>query len=151
MKLIKAKIEVEHPNASSTRFVGYPREWLDNKEKIVSVLDPGDRKEEIEENGKIYKILYAVCQDDIFDLLTSLEGIESADKQVARAYAEQKYPPRMITTDQEAVNAVLVKVAKGETLTKKEKEAIDPDFPEPGVSRTKNWIDNVETNHGTIT
>ncbi len=151
MKLIKGKIEVVHPDSKSTRFVGYPNVWLSNKEKIISVLDPGDRLEEITENGRIYKILYAVCHDEIYDELLTSDLITPADLMEARAYADMKFPPKIITTDQDVINAVLAKVAMDEPLSQKERDAIDPTKEEKGLSMTINWLDTVEENHGKIT
>lgn len=151
MKLIKAKIEVVHPDASSTHFIGYPQVWLDNKEKIVAVLDPGDRLEEIIEDGKIFKILYAMCTDDALNQLLTSDLIQAADIAEARAYAEQKFPQKVITSDQDAVNAVLAKIGKGEVLAKKDLDALNPDNPEAGLTKSKNWVDGIQDNHGAIT
>lgn len=151
MKLIKAKIEVEHPSATSTNFIGYPQSWTDNAPKI-HMFDPGDRLEEITENGKIYKIIYAFVEDDVNDiLLAEKDIIEAADQVEMKAYIDMKSPPRMMTTSQEAVNAVLVKIVKGQPLSPKEKNAIDPEHPEAGVTMTKSWFDQVQDNHGKLT
>ena len=65
MKVLKAKIEVVHPNGTSTEYKDYPQVWLDNKEKLQAILYPKDRSDEVSENGKLYQILYPLVPDEL--------------------------------------------------------------------------------------
>jgi len=141
MKLIKAKIEVTHPDTGSTEYVGYPAVWLSNKGRISAVLDD-NRQDETVENGKFYKYLHAIVPDDLYDEFIADTNIFSAPVLAeVREKTDRNNPRTEVWNDERKVKTILVKQARGETLTQVERNALDPNHPETGVSMSKDFID----------
>lgn len=149
MKILKAKIEVSHANGG-TEYLGYPAMWLAHKEKIPAILYPTDRSDEIEEGGKTYQFVYPCVPDDVADiLLSSPDGlITLADQSEVVAYADKHLPSREIISDQSKVLAIVAKAARGEKLNEAEVNALDPEHPDEGVTKTKPWLDRVTEAYG---
>jgi hypothetical protein len=142
-KILKVKIEVTHVN-NATQYVGYPKEWMDNKSKISSILYPQDRTDEVVENGKIYHIVYPVLPDDVYELMKNLPICSEPDLSELSRYADKHAPQITRISDQEKVLQILSKAALEEKLTKEEKDALNPDNPTPGIIKSKKWIDTLQ-------
>lgn len=142
MKVLRAKIEVEHPDATSTKYVGYPQVWLDNKELIQGVMDD-DRPDELQENGKFFKILYAILPDDLYETLIAAhpDTFSAPDMAEVHVKAAKNWPKKKIWTDENAVKEVLVKNALGEKLTEADIAVINASDPTPGVVMSKDFFD----------
>lgn len=143
-KILKVKVEVTHINGA-TQYVGYPKEWLDNKSKISAILYPADRTDEVSENGKTYQIVYPIIPDDVYDLMKNLPICSEPNLAELTAYADKHVPQTIRITDQDKVLAILAKAALDEKLTKEEKDALDPNNPTAGVTKTKKWTENLIT------
>ena len=142
MKILKVKIEVTHVNGA-TQYVGYPREWLDNKERIPTILYPSDKTDEIIEGGKIYQVVYPILPDDVYDIMKRLPICSEPTKAEIEAYSDKHLPQTIIINDQNKILTILAKAALEEKLTKEEKDALNPDKPTSGVTKTKKWTDNL--------
>lgn len=140
MKVIKAKIEVIHPDATSTTYVGYPAVWMDNKDRIVAILD-ANRNEETIENGRFYKHLVVIVPDDLFDLMIANPLFSVPTRAEVVAQTATNMPKKQVVNDEQKILQILVKNVKGEALTKADKDAIDPTKPDSGVVMTKDFID----------
>ena len=144
MKLLKANIEVIHPDAKSTKY-NYPGEWLENKEpsKMPAVLFPENRSDEFERGGRIYQTLYPVVTDEVADILLALGGDFSlAELADVQAYADKHAPQRVIPTDASKVLEILAKNALGGVLTEEDRAALDPNNPTSrGLSISQSFID----------
>jgi hypothetical protein len=143
MKILKVKIEVTHNNGA-TQYVGYPKEWLDNKEKISNILYPGDRTDEVGEGGKLYQIVYPVLPDDLYDKMKNLPICSEPNLAELTAYSDKHAPQVERITDENKVIGILAKTAQGKVLTKADKDALDPENPTPGITKTKRWIDEIK-------
>ncbi len=142
MKVIKASIEVTHENGG-TQYVGYPKVWLDNKERIPAILYPNDRTDEVQKDGKLSQVVYPVIPDDL-EVAFLAEGFELADPAELKAYSDKHTPSRETITDQTKILMILSKVALDTPLTQKEKEALDPTKPEAGITLTKTFVEMVK-------
>ena len=149
MKLLKVKIEVTHVNGA-TQYVGYPRIWLDNKERIQEILYPADRTDEVNENGKLYQIIYPVLPDDVYEQMKNLSICYEPNLIELTAYSEKHAPQFERITDEKKVLAILAKVALGEELSKEEKDTLDPEKPASGISKSKKWIDGIREKYADL-
>lgn len=140
MKVLKALVEVEHPNEGTTQYVGYPKAWLDNKEKIPTILYPQDRTDEMVQNGKTYQILYPVVPDDVATEMLKSPDFSLANPVELNAYSAKHLPQREIARD-DIVLPILIKQARGEKLSPKDLNALDPNNPEPGVRMSEKFED----------
>ena len=143
MKILKVKIEVTH-EGGATQYVGYPKEWLDNKSKISIILYPQDRTDEVMENGKIYHIVYPILPDDVYDLMKGLPICSEPNLDELTTYSDKHMPQITKITDQDKVLSILAKVALDEKLTKEDRDALNPENSARGISKSKRWIDNLK-------
>jgi len=150
MKILKALIEVQHPDANSTQYMGYPQVWLDNKERIPAILYHSTREDEIQQDGKLYQTAFLVVPDDLAVELLKEENITEAARPEVDSFAAKHYPIKTMINDQDAVLAITAKAALGETLTKEEKDALDPNSPVKGIIKTKPWVEAIEEQYGTV-
>ena len=143
MKILKAKIKVTHDNGA-TQYV-YPQLWLDNVTRIPHITYPNDRTDEVQESGKEYQIVYPVVPDDLYTqmLAEHPEIFSVANKTEFEEYSDKHYPQKQIITDTNAALVVLAKAQKGETLTKAEKDVLDPKSSVAGVTLTERVIDKI--------
>lgn len=141
MKVLKAYIEIEHPSPTSTNYIGYPQLWLDNATRIPLVLTPNDRSDEVVHNGKLCQILYPVVPDDLLDQFLAIDGITLADPNELEAYSDKHTPRTESITHERVFNKIMLKFMRGEPLSKKDRDALDPTNPEPGVTMSKSFTD----------
>lgn len=148
MKIIKAKIKVSHANGG-TEYV-YPQIWLDNVTEIPMIVYPNDRTDEVSESGETYQICYPVVPDELQTqmLAEHPEIFSVAEKTEFEAYADKHYPQKTIITDTDKVLSILAKSATGETLTKKDKDALDPQNETTGVTLSKRTADIATIDYG---
>ena len=135
MKILKALVKVNHDNGG-TQYI-YPQIWLDNKENIPTILYPTDRSDEVDG----CQIVYPVVPDDVADLLLQNEGFSVADSVELQAYSDKHYPIVDRVVDQNKVITILAKATLGAALSTEEKNALDPTNPEPGIIKTKSFIE----------
>lgn len=146
MKVLKAKIEVDH-SSGGTRYI-YPSIWLENKEKIPSILYPGNRLDEVEENGKTYQIVYPCIPLDLVSAFLANPNFSVCTEDEVRACSDKHYPESPHITDEARVIAILAKSARGEELLPEESAAIDPNNPEPGITTSPKWSDRMKNEYG---
>ena len=59
-------------------------------------------------------------------------------------------PIEEVVRNEKKVLAITSKAARGETLTQLEKDALNPDHPEPGINKSRSWVDMAEKDYGVI-
>lgn len=142
MKLMKALIEINRDNGS-TEYVGYPEVWLENKHRIPAILYPNDRTDDVVQDGKLYQPLFPVVPDDLVDAFISI-GFEIADSDEALAFSEKHAPSKEIIEDERTVLMVVSKSVRGEALSQKEKDALDPSKSERGITMSKSFFETAK-------
>ena len=143
MKILKVKIEITHDNGA-TQYIGYPKIWLDNKEKIKEILYPSNRTDEVGEGGKLYQIVYPILPDDLYEQMKTLPICSEPDPAELAAYSDKHAPQAERITDEKKVIAILAKTARGEVLAKADKDALDPENSTPGITKSKRWVDEIK-------
>lgn len=148
MKIIKAKIKVTHDNGG-TQYV-YPQLWLDNKERIPMISYQSDRTDEITTGQNTYQTCYPLVPDDLYaQMLAQHPEIFSVTNQVEfEAHSAKHNPTKQTITDKDALLTFLTKVALGETLTKEEKDKLDPKKEGAFITETPKEIDVAITKYG---
>lgn len=130
MKILKVKVK-KLRTPGSCRFT-YPDAW---ETKKIHVLAWGPGKgmgEQIEE-------CLCVTDDAVAEKLISAGEAVEINKARANALGRQ-WRPRAVHISREAIVASLVsKLLREEKLTPKERRALDPDDPEPGINRDKEF------------
>lgn len=143
MKILKVKIEVTHENGG-TQYIGYPKIWLDNTNKIPEILYPKDRTDEVDENGKTYQIVYPVLPDDLYEKMKDLPICSEPNLTEFTIYSDKHAPSVEVINNQQKVISILAKVGRKQILTKQEENALDPDNQEIGINKTEKWTDKIQ-------
>lgn len=139
MKIIKAKVLITHDNNATQYF--YPQIWLDNKEKIPSILYPQDRTDEVADSNKLYQIVYSIVPDDLYAELLKLPEFSVPSQAEVQSYTDKHAPKRETMQDEGKVLSILAKVGRGVILNQQEKDALNPAHPEKGLGMSKDFVE----------
>jgi len=136
-KIIKAKVYYTK-DASGTHYSGgYPKNWQANK---IAVMGYGDAGED--ERGT-YDIVMGLIREDDYatQLISDNPGVVwEIQKDEANEFGDKYWRPQTVKIlDQRKVIEILAKAVRGEKLTQKERDAIDPEKPERGLNKTKKF------------
>jgi uncharacterized membrane protein len=144
MKLIKMKISRDH--TSERTHYTYPKEYNASKILFGPVYESS-----LPENFQIVaargdadeSILIGVSDEDAPGFLASLDAQELTYKEaeiLGNVWTRQV--ERIVAPNK--VLALVAKAVSGKTLTRKEKDALDPDSPEFGINKSKSFKDSLD-------
>lgn len=139
MKLLKAKVKITH-NDGATQYT-YPQIWLNNKERIPSILYPKDRTDELVEGNALYQVVFPVVPDDLYDEFLKLPEFSIPSQAEVQSYTDKHLPKREVMQDESKVLSLLAKVGRGNALTQQEKDALDPAHPTKGLGMSKDFVE----------
>lgn len=140
MKIIKAKVYIEQ-DENSTRYVGYPTLWMQNKEKIPHIIYPRDRSDQATDRVGTYQTIYAVVDDAVYDVLIQDPQCSTPTRNEIVDYQNKHEPKEYVIEDQAIVTSILAKQARGDKLTLEERNALDPEKAERGITKSKQFLE----------
>lgn len=135
MKLLKIKIKRENKN--NTTKLTYPKEY---RAKLVNVLAYETKDERLKRSDKD-TIHYCICivDDKVGNHMLKSDDITEITETEFKNLGDKWRPQKEIITNQNEVISLTAKAVRGETLTQKEKDALDPDKDEKGINKSQSF------------
>jgi len=135
-KIIKAKIYYTKTEGGTSYSGGYPIGLTDTKTQWLVESDETEKGQD--EKGTYVTKLAVVYDNTLVDKAIATGQCWEINEIEADEFGKKFSSPQVEQiTDQEKVIKICAKAIKGEVLTQKEKNAIDPDNEEIGINKTK--------------
>jgi len=140
-KILKVKIQRASANGG-TKYT-YPPEYDASKIELLCYESVGEGIKVLNRTDKFEYAIGVVSNADALAFLVSPDIIEMA-KATAITNGRKWRPQVEKITDNTKVISVLAKVARKETLTKEDEDALDPDNPVKGIGKSRLFDDLLE-------
>ncbi|RLI43722.1 hypothetical protein DRO59_00125 [Candidatus Bathyarchaeota archaeon] len=134
-------VRIKRTQISGVRHYDYPPEYNARKVQFGPIYEstlPENEKKILARGGKDEYCLIGVKDEDAPSFLKS-DDITEVTEEEAREIGN-KWIKRFVTVvDARKVMMITAKAALGKSLTKAERDALDPDKPEIGINKTKSF------------
>jgi hypothetical protein len=137
-KILKVKIKRDH-KPTGTHYT-YPPEYDASKIQVLTYESMGDFYGVVERGDKDEFCIGVVKDEDVPSFLLSPDIVEIVTNE-AKILGRKWRPQKEIISDDKVIITILAKLAKGEELSQKEKDAIDPNNLEYGINKSQLFDD----------
>jgi len=137
-KILKVKIKREPILGGGTHYV-YPPEYNAKKIQVLCYESMGE-EDKVKARGD-YEYCIGVVKDEDAPAFLKSNDIVEINETKAKIDGKKWRPQTERIIDEKEVLRICAKAVSGESLTQKEKDALNPDKAEIGVNKSKSFSD----------